>query len=207
MNLNNKTFTESRINDIAYIAICLVMHEVMVAGIRIAMAGELGNVKTAIRPRRFDLEVNSKLLRRMKEPHVKLASALSDYVRFKVLTPFVRINSLNDAKVLAEERKDELGARFCWGFMFYRDRQRLRDRYVNFNKILLHSKQLIYEVMQLMVTGQTGAFNKDYPIRFSNVRLKAMSVANGNQNIMILKDLMDQLKVYIKKSKAIMIKS
>lgn len=207
MSFNNRMLTADRIKKIGYIMICVVMREIIVSGKRIAFYGELKSIKMLVNPVNIDLEEDCNLLRILDEPHVKLASELADYVCFEVLNSYGNLNALDDDKVMAVEIKDEMGARFSWRFMFYRSHHLRRDRYINFNKVLLFSRRLIYEFLKLMIYGQTSAFEAGYRVHYSTGRLKALVAGHEGAEVLMLVGLIDKLMAYEIKSNAIAVKT
>ncbi|TCC99438.1 hypothetical protein [Pedobacter hiemivivus] len=202
-NSNSIAYSGAMIKKMGYIAICGVIMGIIVSGKRIALSGELKSLKMLIDPIHVDLVEDLDLLRILDEPHVKFASELADYIQFEVLNPYGLVNSLDDDVVLEDEWATEKGWELHWRFMFYLLRPKVRDRYVNFNRILLTSQRVIYELLKLMVTGETRMSDPTYRTNYSPGRLKALMIGNEDPNVVMMAELINHIKDYEVKSRAI----
>lgn len=200
-NSDHSNYTEVRIKKIGFIVICCVMAEIIGAGKRIAFCRELRSLKKLVDPLNIDLEEDTDLLRILKEPHVKLASTLADYIHAHVLEPYALVTLLDDENVLMDEWATETGYQFFWKFMFFRNHPRRRDRYINFNKVLLSAQRVTYEFLKLMITGKTTAFECNYRTNYSPGRLKALTVGNEDPIVSLLASLINTLNEYESESR------
>lgn len=202
-NLNSTAYSVDMIKKMGYIALCSVIREIIVSGKRIARTGELKSIKMLVNPGHVDLEEDLALLRILDEPHVKFASELADHIQFEVLEHYGLVNSLDDELVLEDELATDKGWELCSRFIFFRLHPKVRDRYVNFNRVLLTSQRVIYELLKLMVTGETRMSDRTYRTNYSPGRLKALMIGNEDHNAIMLADLINHLKDYEVKSRAI----
>lgn len=203
MNSNSITYNRDMIKKMGYIAICGVMGEIIISGKRIARTGELKSIKMLVNPINIDLEEDLALLRILDEPHVKFASALADHIQFEVLQRYGLVNSLDDELVIEDELASDKGWELYNRFMFFRFHPKVRDRYVNFNRVLLASQRVIYELLKLMVTGETRMSDRTYRTNYSPGRLEALMIGNEDHNSVMLAELILHLKDYEAKSRAI----
>jgi hypothetical protein len=202
-NLHSRGYTEEVIKKMGYVVICGVLKEIIISGKRIARNGELKSIKMLVDPTNIDLEEDFALLRILDEPHVKFASELADHIQFDVLNPYGLVNSLDDEVVMEDEWATEKGWELHWRFMFYLLHPKVRDRYVNFNRILLTSQRVIYELLKLMVTGETRMSDPTYRTNYSPGRLKALMIGNEDPNGVMMAELINHIKDYEVKSRAI----
>jgi len=196
MNLDKTNYSEDTIKKMGYIVICGVMREMLTHGKRIALARELKCIRKFVEPINIDLDVDLALLKILDEPHVKLASALANHIQFEVLEVYGMINSLEDDDVVEDKSATDMGWALYWRFMFYRHHPRVRDRYINFNKVLLGAQRVLYELLKLMITGETRMGDTTYRTNYSPGRLKALMIGNENRNTIMLAELIHMLKDY-----------
>lgn len=194
-NLHSDNGTHRRIKKIGYVVICFVLRELIVSGMRMALAAELKSIKMLVNPCNLDPWDDMNLLRTLKEPHIQLASELSDYVQFNVIDTYELINAIDGGDVLADEWVMEMGNTFFWRYMFFRSKPRVRDRYVNFSRVLLTAQRVLFEFLKLMLTLETRAFGPNYRSNYSDGRLKALMKGEEDRTAVIITDLIRILKV------------
>lgn len=206
MNLQDISYTELKIKKIGYVVICGVIAQLLIWGKRMALKGELSSMKKLIDPKNIDVEEDIDLLRMCNEPHVKIASLLADYSYFEIFEPYSLLNLLDDADILEDEWANEMGTKFFWRYMFYREHPRVRDRYVNFNRVLLSSQRAVFELLKLMMTQETRAFGSRYRSNYSPGRLTALMKGNEDRNALMLWNFILKLKAYEFESRALLLK-
>ncbi|WEK21637.1 MAG: hypothetical protein P0Y49_10865 [Candidatus Pedobacter colombiensis] len=205
-NLDNMEYTDAQTKKMGYITICLVMKQVIVYGKKIALYGELKDMRKLVNPFNFELDEDMDLLQILDEPHVKLASRLAAYIRCEVLDRYALLNALNDEIAMEDEWATKMAWKMARRYLLYSSSQRRRDRYFNFGKILLNAQRAIYEMMKLMVTGKTRVFNSSYRCNYSPGRLKALMIGIEDQNVLVMLDLIEKLKDCEAQSCAIRVK-
>lgn len=205
MNFQDTICTEERIKKMAYIVICAVIFELLVWGKRIAVKGELKKMRKLIDPVIVDVEKDGSLLRGLNEPHVKIASALADYGRFEVLVPYSLVNLLDDVEVLEDQWACDMGWKLFWRYMFGRVKPKVRERYINFNRVLLTAQRALFELLKLMMTQETKAFGPRYRSNYSSGRLKALMKNNGDRNALLISGFILKLKAYEFESRALLL--
>lgn len=205
-NSDNRKHSEETIKKMAYIGLCGIVQQILVSGKRIAFAGELKSIRTLVDPSNIDYDEDMALLAILSEPHVKIASELANYIRYEVLEPYALVNSLDDDEVSEDKRVLDLGWSLFWRFMFYRRNPRVRERYINFGKILFGSQRVLYELLKLMATGETRAKDKTYRTNYSAGRLKALTDGNEDRNALMMIGLIEYLKDCVIRQLAIPVK-
>ena len=206
-NLDKIEFTEAQIKKMGYVVIISLVSEILLSGMRIALAKELKSIKMLINPTIADLDEDRDLLRVLEEPHVKLASALADYIHDTIFKTYYLITNLDDDEVLEDEWALDMGRKLFWRFMFFRRHHRRRDRYINFNRALLGAQRCIFELMKLWVTGETRFLDPTYRTNYSPGRVKALMTNNSDPLVFELEEMLLQLKEYELKSKALLEKN
>lgn len=195
-NLHSDNGTaDRRIKKIGYVVICYVLRELIVSGMRIALAGELKSIKMLVDPTNIDPWDDMDLLRTLKEPHIQLASELADHVQFDVLDTYGMLNLMDDYDVLEDKWAMEMGEKLFWRYVFWRSKPRVRDRYVNFSRVLLTAQRALFELLKLMLTMETRAFGPNYRSNYSDGRLKALMKGEEDRTAVIITDLIRILKV------------
>lgn len=203
-NLNNINYTESTVKKIAYVIFIGILSEILVAGKRIALMGELKSIKMLVNPDSVDIEEDLALLKILEDPHVKLASDLAWNIHDNVIVPYIIITGWDDVTVGEDKQTVELAWKIYWRFMFSRVRHRRRDRYINFNKVLRSGQRLIYELLKLWVTGKTNYDDCKYRSNYSPGRVKSLLKDNKDPLLPMLDDLINELRQCEVKSQIIL---
>lgn len=206
MNLQEIECADLRVKKMGYVVICGVMSQLIVSGKRIALSGELKSLKKLTDPLHVDVDEDSSLLRILEEPHVKIASVLVDYSQVDVLEPYALLNALDDDVVLEDQWATDMGWKLFWRYMFYREHPRVRDRYVNFTRVLLTAQRVLFELLKLMVTHQTRAFGSRYRTNYSAGRLRALMKGNEDKNALMICRFIHKLKDLEHESRALLLR-
>lgn len=186
-----------------YRIICYIAHEIIAAGMCMALPGELKSLKMLVVPDGSLDELE--LIGILKEPHVKLAHDLALYLLSEGLNKYQVIGDYDEEVMDACIGVAEKAEVFFNRFIFYRKHPRRRDRYVNFNKVLLTSQRIMFEWCKLMLTGETRAMDMSYRCNYSPGRLKALAVDCNDYHVQIMLELIDELKACEEKSKEMLL--
>jgi hypothetical protein len=206
MILNNMECPDDRIKKIGYIVICGVIMEVLHQGRKVALSGELKSLKKLVNSDNINIIDDGALLRILDEPQVKIASVAADYGFFEVLQPYSLVNLIDDPMVLEDKWATDMGWKLFWRYMFYRTHPRVRDRYVNFTRVLLTAQRALFELLKLMVTHETRAFGKRYRSNYSPGRLKALMTGKDDKSLLLIAGFIRELNKCEMESRELLLK-
>ena len=177
---------------IGYGVICLVLREIIVGAKRIAFTGELRSLKMEMDPEDVHPQ-DIPMLELLQEPHIRLACKAMKYIDAEIRERYSLITGVIDDDVLEDEEADELCCSFVNRFLYWRSKNRRRDRYLNFNKTLCTAQRAVYEVCKLIITGETRVNDMTYRSNYSVGRLKALIAGNEDGKVKLLVELIEKL--------------
>lgn len=189
---------------IGYRLICYAANEIIASGMYMALPGELKSMKTLVKPAGTLYELE--LLGVLYEPHVKLAHDLAYYLLDEGLNKYMVIGNYDQAAMEQAKSAVEMSDRFFNRFIFFRKHPRRRDRYINFNKVLLTCQRLMFEWCKWMLTGETRALDMTYRCNYSPGRLKALKIICDDYHVQIMLELIDELKNLEAQSRELLLK-
>ena len=175
-----------------YRVIGMVCREIIVSGMRIALAGELKCIKMLVDPD-WCIPEDLELLGILNDPDVKVAHALATHIIQEILPRYGMLHSLDDDEVLANADAEELAAALFNRFIFWRKHHRRRDCHINFHKVLHTAQRVFYEWCKLMITGECNVKRKGYRCNYSPGRLNALLAGQAEYHTGVVAELICRL--------------
>lgn len=177
---------------IGYRLICYAANEIIASGMFIALYKELKSMKMLVKPAGTLDELE--LLGILHEPHVKLAHDHAFYMLDEVLDKYIVIGTYDEEAMAKAKPAVDMSDRFFNRFIFLRKHPRRKDRYINFNKVLLTCQRLMFEWCKWVLTGETRALDMTYRCNYSPGRLAALQLICDDYHVQIMLDLIGILK-------------
>lgn len=187
-----------------YRVIGMVCREIIVSGMRIALAGELKSIKMLVDPD-CCIPEDLELLGILNDPDVKLSHTLATHIIQDILPRYGILHLPDDDEVLMNKDVEELAAALFNRFIFWRKHHRRRDCHVNFYRVLHTAQRVLYEWCKLMITGECNVKRQGYRCNYSPGRLRALLAGQAEYHTGVVAELIcrfsaDEPKTYYGKT-------
>lgn len=191
-NMDEMVYTSETKIMAGYRVISMVCREIIVSGMRIALAGELKSIKMLIDPD-YCIPEDLELLGILNDPDVQLTHTLVNYIMEEIMPRYGILHLLDDDEVLMNTEVENLAGTLFNRFIFLRKHHRRRDCFINFYKVLHTAQRVLYEWCKLMIAGENNITRKGYRCNYSRGRLKALFAGQAEYHTGVVAELICRL--------------
>ena len=179
-------------------ALGLIINELSKNAFMLAFEKDLADLKGLVDPESIAAD-DFELLENVNDPVVQVLLESVDRV-ITCMTTYYLINNLDDIEVMENEEYNEIASGYVYGYIIDWESKNYADMLYNLNAIYLSLSQVLYHASCQLSLKVIDVPDHIYDDFFTYVLgLNEYELNNGDKNIALLFDLMDNLSMDLKK--------